>query len=249
MIDKLNEVLDVQESNNPAPAEREIPQPETAEDLEKMGYLLKTPIYLGSTSATLDFQPILEFLSQHFGGEESTVMPIMLDVSAAKQVEKLLFSKIKEMNRINEFVEMKNNPQVVTQVLAAALKVKSMMGSKDFNLKMFVDRSRHSYTNAKELLTLMYVCGFAVRWKVKGDWNYRVISGEGQFEEFAQQRIKEANQQIAELMIYIRELEALANIGSVEEKAVAEIVKPKHKSSKKKAVEVLEQPGEVEQNA
>jgi len=233
MSDKLAEVLDVQPSNNPAPAEREIPQPETPEDLEKMGYLLKTPLYLGSTSATLDMAPILEFLSMHFGGEESNVMPILLDVSAAKQVEKLLFSKVKEMNRINEFVEMKNNPQVVTQVLAAAVKVKSLMGGKDFNIKMFVDRSKHSYTNGKELLTLMYVCGFAVRWKVKGEWYYRILSGEGQFEAFAKQRILEANQQIAELMTYIRELEALCSVHAVEEKQAAEIVKPKRGRKKK----------------
>lgn len=238
-MSEVDKLLDIQENQNLKNQEHNIPEPQNGEELEKMGYLRKIPLFIGSPILTFDSTPILEFIKSHYQTEESTsdLLPVLMDASMSKQVERLMFAKAREFHRIGEFQTLKENPKNMTQILTAAMKLKSLMGAKPFNLKMVVDKTRHTYGNASDLLLLMYVMGFVVRWKDKtsnGKWNFQIISGEGEFEKWAARRILEAEQEVAEKLIYISDLKRLAGITKQEEQVIKEVVKPKATRRKKK---------------
>ena len=208
----IKQILDV-----PEPTEEQVASTLTEEDveihdisseegLEKLGYMRKKPLFIGTTDGSMDFGAIIEFIQQQFVEQYPDVMPIILDVPTSKQVEKYIFTKTKELNKIVEFQKLRNTPEHVQQVLSAAM----LMGAKPFRLKQCVDKTRHTFKNASDLLTIMYVMGFVVRWKVEGEWNYQIISSQADFEAFAKRRIEEAAQQIWELEQYIDQLRALA---------------------------------------
>lgn len=230
----LDQVLDVKEGENTTPNVRSVP--ESPEQHEEMGYLKKRPLFLGSYSAENQeiVNKILEFIKENFPQEVHPVIPVVLDQSASKQVEKYLFNKFRETSKIEEFVSLKNNSQLVTQVLAAAVKVDSLMESKQFYLGDYVKRSRHTHKTASDLLNLLFAFSFAVRWRdEKGYWIYKIISGPKAFDEFAKRRIEEAQQQIKELQDYINQMLMLADIQDQENKVIEPVVQPK-KARKKK---------------
>lgn len=213
MADNIKQILNVPEPTEEQKAtnfEEYVGQPVSDEEMEKMGYMRKKPIFIGTTDAFMDFGPIINFIQREFVDVYPNVMPIILDVPTAKQVEKYVFSKTKELNKIVEFQSLRSNPENVQQILSAAMRLKSLLGSKPFRLKQCVEKTKHTYKNASDLLTLMFVMGFVVRWKVEGEWNYQIISNQADFEAFARRRVEEAAQQIWELEQYIDQLRALA---------------------------------------
>lgn len=247
----IEQILDV-----PEPTEEQVAATLTEEDveihdinseegLEKLGYMRKKPLFIGTTDGSMDFGAIIEFIQQQFVEHYPDVMPIILDVPTSKQVEKYIFTKTKELNKIVEFQKLRSTPEHVQQVLSAAMRLKSLMGAKPFRLKQCVDKTRHTFKNASDLLTIMYVMGFVVRWKVEGEWNYQIISSQADFEAFAKRRIEETAQQIWELEQYIDQLralavpasdievlnEALAPAEPVAEEAAPKVKKPRRKKN------------------
>jgi hypothetical protein len=213
-MSNIKQILDVPEPTEEQMAAAEEPSQEvleaaSEEELEKMGYMRKIPLFIGSTAAHLNFNEILTFIQEKFTDSFPDVMPVILDVATSKQVEKYIFSKTKELNKIVEFQKLRQSTESTQQVLSAAMRLKSLLGSKPFRLKQCVDKTRHTYKNASDLLILMYVMGFVVRWKVEGEWMYQIISSQADFEAFAKRRIEEAAQLIYEQELYIDQLRAL----------------------------------------
>jgi len=218
MADNIKQILNVPEATEEqlVIAEQEsegieIHDINSPEGLEKLGYMRKIPLFIGTTAAHMNFGSVVEFIQQKFQEEYPDVMPIIMDVPTSRQVEKFIFSKTREINKIIEFQKLRQSPENVQQVLSAAMRLKSLMGAKPFRLKTCVDRTKHTYKNASDLLVLMYVMGFVVRWKAEGEWMYQIISSQADFEAFAQRRIEEAAQLIYEQEMYIDQLRKLAN--------------------------------------
>lgn len=253
----IKQILDVPEPNEevfpiteqPVEGEEQF-DPNTQEGLEKMGYMRKIPLFIGTTAAHLNFGSVVDFIQQNLG-DYPDVMPIILDVPMSKQLEKLVFSKTKELNKIVEFQKLRESTENIQQVLSAAMRLKSLLGAKPFRLKTCVERTKHTYKNASDLLVLMYVMGFVVRWKKDGEWMYQIISSQEDFEAFATRRIQEAAQLIYEQELYIDQLRKLVNfkpndseilneaLATVETASPTPIVKKASKPRKKKVSQVI----------
>lgn len=224
----------------------EIHDANSAEGLEKLGYMRKIPLFIGTTAAHMNFGSVVEFIQQKFQEEYPDVMPIILDVPTSRQVEKFIFTKTKELNKIVEFQKLRQSTENIQQVLSAAMRLKSLLGAKPFRLKTCVEKTKQTYKNASDLLILMYTMGFVVRWKKEGEWMYQIISSQADFEAFAKRRIEEAAQLIYEQELYIDQLRKLANFNTnqteiinevlapTEEVVVPEVVEKKKKPRKKK---------------
>lgn len=196
------------------------------EGLQKMGYMRKVPLFIGSTSGLMDFGDVIEYITTEFVKKQPDVIPVIFDTNAARQVEKFIINKSQEASRINQFAELREVPENVLKVFDAAMRLKSFMGTTPFTLKRMVERTKHTYKNATDLLLLMYVMGFVVRWKVSDEMHYQVISSQQDFEAFAQRRINEAAEKIYELELYIDNLRAMANLNSNGAEIINEVLEP-----------------------